>query len=389
MWLMANCKDPEFHLPVTFCPIKQVADPRKSIKYCRACIGIGYHSVFSMLGNMHWCLIHRCELNVMCSSCQARFLGTISVDTYFECSVDVGRLNVVCHKCKISWPNLYHDSSGFWPSGHAEFSEVERLLKHQSEWYLNLMAGVAQSSSLCKNYYTALVDPFTIAALESRYSLRSPESIIGAIQTSSKVIWLRFDNRLPTSQMTTNDYYRVRETLSDICEEIKQKYLSEHYDCWERINQLTGYNPMRDASTSFCLLGLSYTLFRLKLACAVWPTPNSISAGQSCFDNLLRHIDHDLDPPKLRKLITFIFLKIMSGIEDKVAEGRSCGVLLRPHQITDDFFCLRRTRYSLRTSCQYDWEVEAACRISSTASGNGLIIDWRHDQGIDKNMLIL
>ncbi|MCQ2996550.1 hypothetical protein NLO95_20815 [Pseudomonas syringae] len=388
-WLKMNCKAPDLHLPTTFCPGKQIVDPREMIKYCKICIGVGYHSVFFMLGNVHWCLIHRCELDIMCSSCQARFLGTVAIDTYFDCSIDVGRVDVLCSKCNASWPNLHQDSTGFWPIGHSDFLDAERLLKHQSDWYLNVMSGVAKSSSFCKEYFTVLVDSLTISALESRYSLTSPESIIGTYQKSGKVYWLRFDNRLPSLQMTTNDYYQVKATLADICEDIKQKYLSRHCECYERINQLTSYHPIKDATTPFCLLGLAYVLFRLKLACSVWPTPNSVSAEKSCFDNLLRHIDHDLNPVKLRKLLTFIFLKTLSDIEYKMAEGRSCRVLLRYHQITDDFFCFRRTRYSSRIACNYDWEIEAACVISACASGNRLTIYWRYDQDSVESMLIL
>lgn len=388
-WLVTNCEMPHLHLPGSFCPVKEIVDPRNTIKYCKRCISFGYHSVFCMLSNVHWCLIHQCKLDTMCSSCRDRFLGTVAVDTYFDCPVNVGRVEVLCGKCGISWPDLHQDLNGFWPLEHIDFHEATKLLNHQSAWYQRVMGGIAQSSDLCKSYFTTLADTSTIAALEARYDLRSPESILALNSNLGIVHWLRFDSRLPTLQMTTDDYYRMKDLILTICDEIKIKYLSKHHDCCFKINQLSRYNPAADATAPFCLMGLTYVLFRLKLACVIWPTPNSVSAEQSCFDNLLKHVDQDITAAHLRKLLTFLFLKIMCTIDDKMAQGRSCRVLLRYHPITEDFFCLRRTRYTSRSACHYDLEMEAACAISSSASSSGLMIDWRHDQGATGRTLVL
>jgi hypothetical protein len=388
-WLVMNCETPSSHLPTTFCPSNEVENPRKKIKYCRKCMAVGYHSVFFLLSNVHWCLIHQCKLTIMCPSCRDLFLGKVSIDTYFDCPKEVGRLDVHCSVCGISWPNVHCDAPDSWSIRHNIPLESERLLQYQSEWYRRIMLGYAQSSELSKSYFAGRLDHYEIAALESRYHMTSPERIVGVTQTTSMIHWLRLDRLSPLPQITTDEYYYMKGVVAGICDEIKKKYVMNHNDCCAKINKLTCYNPDEGAGAPFCLVGLTYVLFRLKLASEVWPTPASVAAEESDFDFLFKYVNRTMDVATLRKVLTFIFLKMMSDIDKKISGGNTFRILLRRIPIDKDFFWMRRTAYTSRVACKYDCGMDAVRRITACASGARLIIEWWNHRDSADGWLIL
>ncbi|MEB2514181.1 hypothetical protein SOP85_01830 [Pseudomonas sp. YuFO20] len=386
-WLLGITDTPSDHLPITYCPTEYLLDPRETIKFCPECMRAGYHSVFFMLKSISMCAVHRCNLLSMCGLCCNRFLGTIPIDSYFDCPVTVGRTDIICRTCKLSWPDI--------SEGHLDLSERADLLsaltvwKSHSDWYRSIVQGASQSSQLCKDYYSDVTRDSAIAPLEARYKLTSTERLLGMIEGGQKAYWIKFHNNLPLSEMATEQYHNLREYVAFYCLEIKQKYLADHDECCLKINSLTGYMPMHEARAPLCVPALAYVVLRLKLACAIWPTPNSVASEKSCFDNLFRYIEPDIKPAELRKLIMFIFLKIMGDIQSNVTRGRSFNILLRTQSVTNDFFYFRRTMYRWRTVCRSDFEMDSSCWISADGTYNKLSVMWYHDQSPYKAMMII
>lgn len=385
-WLLGITNTPSDHLPITYCPVEYLLDPRESIKFCPECMQLGYHSVFFMLKSVGVCAVHRCNLRSMCASCCSRFLGTISIDSYFDCPVNVGKIDFFCRTCEITWPDIGEGSDC---SERAAALSALIVWKPHSDWYRSIVQGVSQSSQLCKSYYSDISRDSAIAPLEARYQLKSAERLLGIIECKQKAYWIKFHNNLPLSEMTTEQYHSLREVVAIYCLEIKQKYLAGHDECCQKINSLTGYMPMREATAPLCVPALAYILLRLKLACAIWPTPNSVASEKSCFDNLFGYIDPNIKLVELRKLILFVFLKIMGDIQDNVSRGRSFNILLRAHSITKDFFYLRKTMYRWRTVCRSDFEIDSSSWISADGTVNKLSVIWYHDQSPYKATMMI
>lgn len=377
-WLRLVVVTPDEHLPITYCPYRSVLNAREIIKYCSECMGAGYHSVFFMLDGLDWCMIHNRRLQSMCSECRKRFIGDVSIDVYFDCPISIGRLDVYCGICGINWPNLSEVSSCKL-NGWIDDGAISKL-KHQANWYFSIAQGAAQSSSLCKTYFCdRSAKDSAVAPLEARFNLTSPDPD-DAARKGSRVRWIRFVNILPAHALTASCYFNFRKLVSQYCEEIKDKYLAGHEACYLRINALTEYMPLRHGRAPFCLCALSYVLFRLKLACDIWPTPTSVSAGKSCFDNLFSHIDSGVKPAELRKLLLFLFLKIMGEVQYLFVKGRSTTILLRGKTMDADFFFIRTTSYSLRHGSCFDFDMESSSWVSTRRDAGNLSIMWAHDQ---------
>jgi hypothetical protein len=324
----------------------------------------------------------------MCGFCSRRFLGDVSIDSYFDCPVDEGRVNVFCRCCEITWP----DFNGEWLNISTSVDALGMLpiWEYHSDWYQAILKGVSESSELCKKYYLNVEDRTAIIApLEAKYNLKSAERLLGAVEWKQEVYWVKFVNSLPGSDLSTDQYHSLRELVASICLEIKQRFLAGHEDCCASINALTEYLPMAESNASMCIPALAYVLFRLKLACAIWPTPNSVAGEKSCFDNFFNHIDPYIKIKDLRKLLTFIFLKIMGDVQYNVSKGRSLDIFLRPMAVSVDFFYFRKTMHSWRKFCCMDYEMERSCWISTDGDRNKLSVIWYHDQSPNRIVMII
>lgn len=379
-WLLEVVGAPADHLPSTYCPASHVVSAFNQIKFCPQCMQHGYHSVFCMIKSVDSCFIHKCKLINMCRRCKDRFLGVTALDSYFECPIDLGRIDVLCSACEISWPDW---CEGF-PFGRVDEFNVggDCLLNDVSNWYRAVLQGYTESSQLSKLYYSSTGDRnLTIGPLESKYNLLSAESVLAGIAgKASNIYWINFSNSLPICEIHSSQYHRLRSLSSKYCEDIKRKYLACHEECCSSINAITEYSPAQDRHAAMCLPALAYILLRLKLACAIWPTPSSVSGERSCFDNLFRFLEPDIPPLELRSLITFVFLKIMGEIEYHVSKGQCMDILLRSDLVTADLFYLRRTSYASRVACLADWGIERPCRLSVSGATKKLSLIWEHDQ---------
>lgn len=225
-WLNEIVSLPFRHLPTYYCPSQFLLNSRAQIKYCPDCLAVGYHSVFFMIKNHDWCVIHGAALKEMCWDCLSNFIGDTSIEDYFNCSMATGKNRVFCSLCNISWPDLgdeYPSRPGLILSGESQSS-----LETVADWYFYTAQGAFNSSELCKSYFLSLdISKYTIGPLEARFNMPHPMPL-KAINRGQRVYWIKFVNLLPAYRLPTSKYYEFRSLVSSYCDEIKSRYLCGH-----------------------------------------------------------------------------------------------------------------------------------------------------------------
>lgn len=364
----------EEHSPWTYSPPENLRDPLVELAFCPACIKFGYHSVFHSVKHHYFCVLHKCRLHLACQTCLGQYLQGYRLD------MEIPSIMNRCSECGFENVEMFKELR--MRAGDQLVDAVRHYGDLQGAWYREIKAARDADWDYAKHYYRSPISRQNLTGpFEKALEIKSPDTLAKALQDDQPVVWMYHPGFNETRKDPSTLTFRT-QSIEAACLDIERRYLSRHATCVQSTNALTDYVDGRRRVAKLCPVALAYILLRIKLGYTVWPSPGSISALKSDFQQaptMLSIYGRSSQYKELR----LIFLSILGRLQFLISKGDDFMIIGRsrtdfsPNHYAPVFF--RKASYSFRVLCQdprsavevYREEFGGALYVKVRARGTG------------------